>query len=159
MDFDELYFNLIYEIAKKSKDPSTKVGTIIVNKYNAPVSMGFNGFPRQVRDKIEEVPERYERPNKYLWIEHAERNAIYNAVRMGSSLDNCKIYLEFYPCCDCCRGIIQSGINEIVIDGRGFAAREAYWNQRWKESTDISKQMIQEAGIKIRFYKLDETGA
>jgi dCMP deaminase len=152
MDWDEFFFNLIYEIAKKSKDPSTKVGTVIVNNYNSLVSIGFNGFPRGIKDKPAEVPERYERPNKYLWIEHAERNAIYNAARMGTALDGCRIYLEYYPCSNCCRGLIQCGINEIVIDGRGFAEREAYWNQRWKDDVEISKQMIAEAEIKVRFY-------
>lgn len=152
MDWDEFFFNLNGEIAKKSKDPSTKVGAIIVGPNNEIRAIGFNGLPRKIKDNPVEVPERYERPDKYLWTEHAERNAIYNAARTGTAIEGCRIYLEYYPCSNCCRGLIQSGINEIVIDGRGFIKREEYWNQRWRDDIIISKKMIAEVGMKIKFY-------
>ena len=105
MNWDEFFFDMIDIIKTKSKDRATKVGTVIVSSDNAVLSIGFNGFPRGVNDDIDERHERTPK-GKYLWTEHAERNAIYNAARHGIILEGSRIYLDFYPCARCARAII-----------------------------------------------------
>ena len=148
--WDDYFFDLIPIIASKSKDLSTKVGAVIVGPNHEIRSTGYNSFPRGIKD---DLPERQNRPEKYLWIEHAERNAVYNAARMGTSLEGCTIYISWYPCTDCARSIIQSGIKEIVIDNRD----NNKWkhNDRWKENCGKSIQMLTEAGVYIRQYNPD----
>ena len=150
MNWDEWAFGLIGEIEKKSKDPSTKVGCLITTKDHSFVSAGFNGFPRGVEDNIQIVPQRYERPEKYLWTEHAERNAIYGAER---SLRDCVVYVKWWPCADCARGIIQSRISEVVLDGDSKEFNDTELNNRWKEQMDVSKVMLKEAGVNVRVFK------
>lgn len=94
-----------------SKDRSRKIGCVIVDDRQALLSQGWNGFPRGVDDTIEE---RHVRPEKYLWIEHAERNAIDNAAANGVRLRGATVYSTLFPCQDCARGIIQSGIARVV---------------------------------------------
>ena len=93
--------------------------------------------------------ERQERPEKYYWMEHAERNAIYNATLNGISLKNCVMYTNGIPCMDCARAIIQSGIKEVIVDKK--------WNdknsEKWKEHTKRTIEMFNEVGIKIRYYE------
>lgn len=109
-------------VSTKSKDKSTKVGAVIVGPNNEVLSVGWNGFPRGVNDDVEE---RHERPAKYEWTEHGERNAIYNAARHGIRLDGTTLYTTHDPCADCARAIVQSGIRHVVtlggstIGGRG----------------------------------------
>ena len=88
---------------------------------------------------------RYEKPQKYMWVEHAERNAIYTAGRNGISLDGCKMYVTYFPCCDCARAIIQSGIKEV------YSPKPDWSHHKWGESWKVSKQMFNECGVKIKF--------
>src|SRR3972149_4666305 len=106
MKWPEFFFALAALAAKKSKDRSTKIGAVVVGPDNEVRSLGYNGFPRGINDDVEE---RHRRPAKYLWSEHAERNAIYNAVRAGICLRGCTMYVHSHPCVDCARAIIQSG--------------------------------------------------
>jgi dCMP deaminase len=149
MEWDEYAFNLIGEIKKKSKDPSTKTGCLILNRDHKFVSAGFNGFPRGIEDDIKIVPERYETPAKYLWTEHAERNAIYGA---DGSLKDCIIYVPWWPCADCARGIIQSGISEVVLDGDSPEFNDEALKARWKDQHDVSKIMFEESGVMVRVF-------
>lgn len=149
MNWHEYYLNMLPLVSAKSKDASTKVGVLIVGPDNEIRSAGFNSFPRGINDAI---PERQQRPQKYLYIEHAERNAIYNAARMGTSLKGCRMYIEFYPCADCARAIIQSGITEIVLDARDYESKLSYWMKRWGDHITASKEMLQEAGILVTKY-------
>jgi len=102
-------------IAERSKDPSTQAGAVIVDESNVVVGMGYNGFPRGISNNS--LPwgkeGRYE-DTKYAYICHAEENAIYNAG--GRSTRNCKIYSVFFPCNECVKALIQSGIKEIVFE-------------------------------------------
>lgn len=129
-------------IASWSEDRSKKVSAIIVNDRNVLVSMGWNGFPRGISGEDEK---KHERPAKYLWTEHAERNAIYNAVSVGTSLRGCTMYLQWYPCADCARAIIQSGISRIVCI-------EPDWNdERWGDSFKIVREMLTEVEMDVIF--------
>jgi len=130
-------------ISTWSKDPSTGVGAVIVGYNREIISMGYNGFPRGVNDDIDH---RYERPQKYMYTEHAERNAIYNAVLTGSSPVNGTIYTTKFTCADCARAIIQCGIKNVYT-----------WDQemdgRWKEHFMTAVRMYSEAGVKFSFVK------
>lgn len=155
-DWDIYFFDLLAVIKTKSKDKSTKVGALVVGEDHEIRSTGFNSFPRGLDDNI---PERHKRPEKYYWIEHAERNAIYNAARVGTPLKNCSIYIIAFPCTDCCRGIIQSGIREIVIDVRGGVDEMMKNWARWKASMARSYFMSAECGVNIRLFCDDPMGA
>jgi dCMP deaminase len=139
INWKDTYFDLVDAIAKKSKDRSTKVGAVIVGPDQEVRSMGYNGFPRNVND---EVDERHQRPLKYKWTEHAERNAIYNAARVGIPLKGCSIYISYVPCTDCARAIIQSGINEVVC-------KTLTPLPGWEEDQAIALEMMMEAGLTI----------
>jgi len=151
MSWEEYFFNVILEIQKKSKD-RTKVGCVIVSPYNEIVSTGFNGFPRGVEDRQDKVPERYEREIKLMYTEHAEKNAIFAAARRGIPLEGCKIYIEWSPCADCMRAIIQSGIKEVVLNGRSESFNNKELRSRWEAQIQCAEIMAKEAGIKIRIW-------
>lgn len=113
MDFNDLWFNHAMLMAKKSKDPRTQVGAVIVSPDSRTlVASGYNGPPRGWPDKKISSLTKEE---KALICEHAERNAIYNAARLGAKTENCNIYVTLTPCNDCARGIIQAGIKKVWV--------------------------------------------
>jgi len=125
-----------------SKDRSRCVGAVIVGPYREIRSVGYNGFPRGVNDVLDE---RHAQPAKYKWTEHAERNAIYNAARTGMSLQGCEIYIPWYPCMDCARAIVQSGIVLMV-------AQEPDWDDpKWKDDFALVGTLLSEGGVTVRF--------
>lgn len=136
-----------FEIASWSKDRNRHVGAIITTEGNRIVAQGYNGFPSGCDD---DVDERHERPAKYLFSEHAERNAIYNACRLGVSVEDCKIYITDYPCADCARGIIQSGIKHVIAPKPDFS------HERWGGSWKASEEMFLETGVKVEYYDRDD---
>ena len=146
MDWDEYYIKMAEFVSRKSKDRSTKVGAVIVGLDNEVRSTGYNNFPRYVNDDVEE---RHQRPLKYEWTEHAERNAIYNAARHGASLRDCIIYLNWgsHPCADCARAIIQAGIIEVVMPFIPFGGASKDWEQK----CGVGGEMLVEAGIIITY--------
>jgi dCMP deaminase len=140
-DWNQRYFRLARHVAEWSRDPSTKVGCVIVSPSNEIRSVGYNGFPRNVED----ASHRLARPEKYSWIEHAERNAIYAAARAGVPLEGCKMYTDWFPCVECARAIVQVGIKELFC-------REPNWTDtQWGESFRTSRTMLEEAAILVRF--------
>jgi dCMP deaminase len=129
-------------VATWSKDRSRTCGAVIVDDRNVVVALGWNGFPRGVDD---DVDARHERPAKYLWTEHAERNAIYNAAACGHATRGCTMILPWYPCADCARAIIQAGLVCIVCI-------EPDWNDHiWAEAFAVTREMLTEAGVTVRF--------
>lgn len=130
---------LAEHVSAWSKDRSTKLGAVIVDDQKRIVSIGYNGFPRGVDDDIDE---RHERPQKYLWTEHAERNAIYNA---REPLKGTTLYVPWNPCVDCARAIIQVGIERVVMSEarRSINANDEHFG------FDIASQMLQEAGVRL----------
>lgn len=144
----QTYFRTIVGTVKlKSKDKYTQIGALVVGKNNEIVSTGYNSFPRGIDDSHSE---RQERPEKYYWFEHAERNAIYNAARIGVSTEGCTMYLTCgIPCADCARGIINAGIVKIVCEMDPlFGAR----GDMWEEHAKRSLIMFEEAGVEILYY-------
>ena len=143
MTWDNYFFTIVDAVKEKSKDTSTKIGCIIVGTNHEIISTGFNGFPIGVSEE----PDRLERPMKYMFTEHAERNAIYLAARRGVSLSNSILYVTEFPCADCARAIIQSGIREVRIDSTKYRPD---FDDRWKESMDVAKTMFNEAGVIVK---------
>ena len=137
-------------VASWSEDTSRKVGAVIVGNANEIRSTGFNGLPRRVNSKIEARHSR-EKREKYLWFEHAERNALYNATRSGISSEDCRIYISNFPCADCARGIIQSGIIEVNT----FYFDEM--DESFASHYSASLTMLQEAEIKIRIFERNDS--
>ena len=146
MNWNE-YFLLIAETVKlKSKDQNTQVGAVIVGKDNEILSTGYNSFPRGLNDN---KPERQERPEKYFWMEHAERNAIYNAARVGTPLKNSTIYLTSgLPCTDCARAITNTGIKKVFCKRVCTTTNK----EKWDESQKKSLSMLGECGIDVIYY-------
>lgn len=143
MDWDTYFMNMVYLVAAKSKDPSTHIGAAIVTPDNQVVSTGYNGYPRGV-PYVD--PSREERPEKYFWYEHGERNAIYHAARHGICTRNCKIYTNGIPCADCGRAIIQAGISEVITDRQWDDTS----SHKWSEHAERTLIMFKETGVKWR---------
>jgi len=148
-NFDEYFMEMAELVSTKSKDHSTKVGCVLVGPNNEVRSTGYNGFCRGVDDNIEE---RYQKPEKLFWTEHAERNAIFNAARHGTALEGCTAYIKapIPPCADCTRAFIQSGIKKIVIEP------SKHENGMWINHFKRSVIMLQESGVELVFFDKTE---
>jgi len=133
-------FELARYVGEWSKDRSRKVGAVIVDTKGGVRAIGYNGFPRGANDAIES---RHSRPTKYLWTEHAERNAIYEAARVGVSTEGCTMYVPWFPCMDCARAIVQSGIARLV------ALPPDLSDSRWGGHFEAAMELLSEAGIEI----------
>lgn len=146
------YFRLIKFMANLfSKDESTKVGALFIRPQTYEIlTLGYNGMPRGIDEKNEE---RWKRPIKYEYTEHAERNAIFNAARTGTSLLGSICIVTLFPCCDCARGIIQSGA-KMIVSLDPFVNVDDDALNRWGSKWNTSIEMFKEAGVEIYF--LDE---
>lgn len=132
----ERFMQLAEHVAEWSYDPRTKVGAVIVDDKKRVVSMGYNGFPRGVKD----LPERYnDRETKLLFVCHAERNALDNAPL---SVEGCTMYVPLMPCNECAKSIIQNGISK-VITRRPPDDNRFNWH--------ITEEMFKESGVSLVF--------
>lgn len=146
-DWDDHWLEHAGFKAQKSKDRSRKVGCVVVNDDNDEIVSGWNGFPRGVDDDVEH---RHQRPAKYFYTEHAERNAFYNAARLGRSTKGARIYQVLYPCSGCARGIIQCGIKEVITIEPDWD--DPTYGEEWK----YSREMLAERGVVVRFVEGDQ---
>lgn len=129
--------NLAGHVSEWSKDPSTKVGAVVIDSEKRVVGLGYNGFPRGVLDS----PERYnERHVKYKLIVHAEANALLNAHPFN--IVGCSLYTTIFPCAECTKLIIQAGISNVYY--RGVIERA-----NWQEEIELSTMMMTEAGVMV----------
>ena len=145
LNWDDYFMSMVYLVAEKSKDIRTHIGAVIVGPNKEIKSTGYNSFVRGLNDELEE---RQQKPEKYYWFEHAERNAIYNATLIGTSVKGCKMYTNGIPCTDCARAIVQSGILEVIVD-------EEWEKRNLNEDLEHSKRTIQmfgEVGVKLRYW-------
>lgn len=143
LSWDEYFVGIAILSSKRSKDPSTQVGCCIVSQDNKILSMGYNGFPRGCSDDVfpwGKNSDKYEE-SKYAYVAHSELNAILN--NPGCSLIGSKLYVTLFPCNECAKAIIQSGIKEIV-----------YVSDKYEHmsTTIASKRMLDAAGVKYRQY-------
>jgi dCMP deaminase len=147
MNWKEYFRGIAHQVKLKSKDRYTQIGAVVVGSDNQIVSTGYNSFPRGINDIIDV---RQERPEKYYWFEHAERNSLYNAALIGVSTKGCTMYLTCgIPCSDCARGIINSGIKKIICERVGGAV-----GNLWDEHAKRSIEMFNEAGVEIEYYEM-----
>ena len=142
IDQDRHFMLLAHELASQSTESGRRVGAIIVNSQGEIVSSGFNGLPQGIRD----LPERHDRASgaKYFWSVHAEAKAIYDAARRGMTLAGCTLYVPWYPCVECAKAIIQSGIATLV------AYPPDDTDARWSTQFAVAKQMLAESGVTVR---------
>jgi dCMP deaminase len=168
MTWDEFFMKFAFLAAQKSKDTSSQIGAVIV-KDNRVISIGYNGICQGVNDPndlkefaeaerrrlsaanfaktyIAKILKRNERPEKYLWFEHAERNAIYSAARAGISTLDSIMYTNGTPCCDCARAIIQAGLSEVVVHSHYNKTN----SEKWSDHAERSEVMFREAGVGLR---------
>lgn len=149
--WDKYYFDFALVASSMSKDPSCKVGAVIVGPDKEIRTTGFNGFPRGIDDHEDRLKNR---DTKLNLVVHAEINAIMNAARIGVSTKGCKMYVICHdatgfiwsgaPCNRCTVEIIQAGITEIIV------LPNSKTPERWKESVQLSRELLNEAGISIR---------
>lgn len=145
-NWDMRWMGLAHHIAGWSKDLSRKLGAVIVDDRQVLVSIGWNGFPRGLND---DVASRHARPAKYIWTEHAERNAIANAAAKGISTLGGTMYISWYPCADCARMIIQSGISRLVC------IEPAWDDPTYVEHFSMVREMFEEIGLIVSFVEGD----
>ena len=139
--WDARFLDLAKHISDWSKDPSTKVGCVVVGEDREIRSTGFNGFPRGIEDTAARLNDREQ---KYPMICHAEENAIMHAARIGMSLKDCTAYVTWPPCTRCARSLIQAGISTIVYP------KNIEIPDRWMEDFNLSLNMLKEANISLK---------
>ena len=136
INWDEYFMGIAMLAAKRSKDPSTQVGACIVSQDNIIISTGYNGMPKGCSD--DEFPwNREGELTKYPFVVHAELNAILNAN--GRDLRGSRIYVALFPCNECAKAIIQSGVREVIYLSDKYA--DTMMNL-------ASKRMLDAAGVK-----------
>ena len=136
INWNEYFMGVAILASKRSKDPNTQVGACIVDENNIILSTGYNGFPYGCSD-VEFPWDRSGEDTKYKYVVHAELNAILNA--RGKNLNNARIYVDLFPCNECAKAIIQSGIKEVVY---------LYDKYADTKETIASKKMLASAGVK-----------
>ena len=146
LTWDEYFMGIALLSAKRSKDPHTSVGACIVGEDNKILSMGYNGMPRGCSD--DEYPwerEGDELDTKYIYVCHAELNAILNYA--GTDLKGAKIYTTLFPCNECTKALIQVGIKEVIYKDDLYPGTA---------SVIAAKKMMKSAGISYRAYEQKE---
>jgi len=148
LSWDEYFMGLAKLSAKRSKDPSTQVGACIVSSDNRILSIGYNGAPNGFSD--EDFPwDREGEPlnTKYLYVCHAELNAILNFRGNRKDFDGAKLYVDLFPCNECAKAIIQSGIKEVI-----------YLSDKYKDQDNFiaSKRLFDACGVTYKHLDLNE---
>lgn len=148
LNWDEYFMAIAKLSSMRSKDPNTQVGACIVDDKNRILSIGYNGAPNGYDDDI--FPwEREGNPleTKYLYVVHAERNAILNYRGSKRDLENAKIYVDLFPCNECAKEIIQSGIKEVIYLSDKYSD---------KESTIASKKLFDTCHVSYRKLEINK---
>jgi dCMP deaminase len=141
-----------YEAAAHSLDPSNQNGAVLVGQLGKVLSDGENNFAKGVKFTDERARLR---PQKYRYFEHAERNAIYTAARLGNKVAQSTMYCPWAACCDCARGIIQSGVKTLVM----HKERMAMTPERWADDVNEALAMLVEAQVVLEYYEGPIEGA
>lgn len=141
LSWDESFMHIARVMSQRSKDPNTQNGSLIVDQNGIIVGLGYNGFPRGIAD--EDLP--WEREGefldtKYAYVVHSEENAIYNS---NKSTDGCKIYCTLFPCNECAKTLIQSGIKEVIFEDDKYHDEDIWV---------ASRKLLDKADVKYRQY-------
>lgn len=141
-DWDVRFLEQAREMSSWSKDPTRKVGAVIVGNRKQIIAQGYNGFPRGLKDTDERLNDK---TVKNLLMVHAEMNAILNAALNGTSTVGSTLYVHGLPCChECAKGIIQADIVKVVMGTRTVSAK-------WDSSIKLALEMFDEAGVEYQF--------
>ena len=142
-DKQNKFFDLaVFQANLFSKDPNKKVCALFVSPNSHQIlSSGYNGMPRGIND----TDKRWERPEKYKYVVHAETNGIYNACRNGVSLEDSICFITMFPCSNCTKALIQVGVKKIITKKPRFE------HERWGDDYKYSTEMLDEAGIHIKY--------
>lgn len=129
-------------------DSDTVVPVVVYNRYGTAVQLTCNSYPKGVA----KTAERQARPAKYLWIEHAERNAIYAMAKEGQMTDGCIMCILWYPCADCARAIVQSGFVALLCSRPNFS------DEKWGEHFKAAQAILKEGGVDVYYYEDENCG-
>lgn len=149
LDWDSYFREILYVAARKSKDPSSKFGAIIVDEGHRILSTGYNGLPRGIEYDQQGY---FDRPDKYYYWVHAEENAILGAAFNGIAIRDCQMYVISPPCAECTKAIIQAGIYEVIY----FEATKepspgvVLDRDNWRMSLGAAADMMRRAKVRIR---------
>ena len=136
LSWDEYFMSMAHLSAMRSKDPNTQVGACIVNKDKRVVGLGYNGFPRGCDDDIYPWQREGNTLNtKYAYVVHAELNAILNSIQ---NLAGCTIYVSLFPCNECAKAIIQSGITKVIYESDKYNGTD---------TNQAAKKMFEDAHV------------
>ena len=144
ISWDEYFMGIAVLSCERSKDPNTKVGACIVDENKKVVSIGYNGMPSGCDESQLSWNRGEGLDSKYLYVCHAEFNAILNTRNGTSALRGCTLYVTLFPCNECTKAIIQTGLKEVV-----------YISNKYEDTIGVqaSKRMLLLAGVKIRHYE------
>jgi len=142
--WDKKFFGLARYWSRNSKDPSTKVGAVIVGRHKTQVALGYNGFPPGVEDREDRLEDR---KIKYELIQHAERNVLDNVT---FDTEGATLYATQFPCPECAKSIITKRLVRVVAPS-WYSAPE-----RWKDKGELANAMFVEAGIEVTFTDREE---
>lgn len=150
--WDYRFMRLAREISTWSKDPSSKIGAVIVNDDRRILATGYNGFPRGIADTEDRLNDREQ---KYPRIVHGEMNALMNALYSGVSVKDATIYVWGLPVCsECTKSVIQAGIKRVAIMHIDEAPEK--WKDQW---INMSRPMYEEAGVSVTYMNLNKLNA
>jgi dCMP deaminase len=140
--WDRRFLRIAKEVKTWSKDPGTKVGSVIVNNRRI-LATGYNGFAQNLSDSLE----RYiDRDFKLLTVLHSEVNAILNAAKNGTKVEGSTLYVTFPPCSQCASAVIQAGVAQVVCPDPATAP------ERWRSNFIAANNLFYEAGVKVLYY-------
>ena len=155
LTWDEYFMAITKLSSMRSKDPSTQVGACIVGHDNRILSIGYNGAPNGFDDtKFPWDREGAMLDTKYAYVCHGEMNAILNYRGSRKDLENAKIYVDLFPCNECAKLIIQSGIKEVIYLSDKFKDKDGILRET--DSVKASKRMLDECGVKYHELKIDK---
>jgi dCMP deaminase len=144
LDLDRL-LDLAIEAARRSPSRPRRVGAVLVLADGVTTLVACNDFPAGVRD----LDQRHADPERLLWIEHAERNAIFAAARSGLATAGATLIATFHPCADCARAIVQAGITHLYTLPPDFA------DPLWGPAFQFSKAILEEGGVRVAYVERD----
>ena len=146
--WDERFLRIAYEVSTWSKDPGTRVGSVLVQDRRI-IATGYNGFPQGISDNLERYSNR---DTKLAFTVHAEVNAILNAAKSGAETRLSTLYVTFPPCVRCATSIIQAGITRLVCPDLEFSP------ERWRSSFEEGQMLLKEAELLVEYFDPEKHG-
>lgn len=147
--WDSRFIRIAQEVQSWSKDPSTKCGCVLVKERRI-IATGYNGLPASLSDSLD----RYQnREFKLAAIIHAEKNALFNAAKNGTTVEGCSAYITWPPCSQCSSALIQAGITRVICP------HPLSGPERWRNNFILANDLLNEASVKILYYEEDQCPA